>query len=187
MQFTMFDGIVAVVIVLSAILAFSRGFVREALAITGWIVAAIVAYIFAPQATPLVREIPVISDFLDNCAAATITGFMGVFAVALVVFALFTPLFSSIVQRSAFNAVDQGLGFLFGALRGMLLIAIALLVYDFVAGSEALAFIDESQSSKIFASAKERRNTEIANQETAMAWLEEKFEGLMDASCGTPG
>ena len=56
--FTIVDGVVALVIVVSAILAYSRGFVREAMSIAGWIVAAVLAYMFAPKAEPLVREIP---------------------------------------------------------------------------------------------------------------------------------
>ena len=35
--FTLIDGLVALVIVLSAILAYSRGLVREAMAIAGWV------------------------------------------------------------------------------------------------------------------------------------------------------
>ncbi|MBT0956349.1 CvpA family protein [Alphaproteobacteria bacterium KMM 3653] len=184
MDFTLFDAGVAIVIVLSAILAFSRGFVREALAIAGWVVAAIVAYMFAPQATPLVQEIPVIADFLENCAAATVGGFIVVFVAALVVFALFAPLFSSLVQRSAFNAIDQGLGFLFGAIRGMILVAVALVVYDFVAGAEALPMVDDSQTAKVFDQAKGRIAGDIGDQESTMAWMTVKFEGLMAASCG---
>ena len=68
----------------------------------------------------------------------------------------------------------------------MLLVAIALVVYDFVAGSEALALVDDSQSAKIFQTAKDRLTVEIADQESAMQWLTNKFEGLMDASCGAP-
>ena len=41
--FTIVDGVVAVVIILSAILAYARGFVRESLAILGWIGAAVLA------------------------------------------------------------------------------------------------------------------------------------------------
>ena len=37
--FTLVDGIVLAVIVLSAVLAYARGLVREALSIAGWIVA----------------------------------------------------------------------------------------------------------------------------------------------------
>ncbi|MGR3758486.1 MAG: CvpA family protein, partial [Tranquillimonas sp.] len=58
--FTVIDCVVAAVIVISAILAYSRGFVREALAIAGWIAAAILAFIFAPPVAPLVRELPVV-------------------------------------------------------------------------------------------------------------------------------
>ena len=46
--FTIIDGVVALFIVLSALLAYSRGFVREALAIAGWVAAGIVAFVFAP-------------------------------------------------------------------------------------------------------------------------------------------
>ena len=35
--FTIIDGVVALVIVVSALLAYSRGIVREAMAILGWI------------------------------------------------------------------------------------------------------------------------------------------------------
>ncbi len=183
--FTLVDGGVAVVIVVSAILAYARGFVREALAIAGWVAAAVLAYMFAPRAEPLVAEIPVVSDFLENCAASTIAAFAAVFAVVLIVFALFTPLFSSIVQRSALNAIDQGLGFLFGALRGMLLVVIALIIYDFVAGTEGLAIVEQSRSAQVFATLQDRISGEIADQEQALTWLTERFESLIARACGT--
>ena len=182
--FTIVDAGVAVVIVFSAILAYSRGFVREALAIAGWVAAAVLAYTFAPQARPLVGEIPVLRDFLDNCPAATIAAFAGVFAVALVLFALFTPLFSAVIQRSALNALDQGLGFLFGALRGMLLVVIALIVYDFVVGGEGIAMVEDSRSAQVFNSMKTQISGEIADQEAALGWLTERFESLIERSCG---
>ena len=50
--FTLVDAGVAGIIVLSAILAYSRGFVREAMAIAGWVGAAFLAFLFAPQAQP---------------------------------------------------------------------------------------------------------------------------------------
>ena len=75
--FTIIDGVVALFIVMSALLAYSRGLVREALAIAGWVVAGILAFIFAPQAHPLVKEIPVIRDIIgDNCELGMITAFI---------------------------------------------------------------------------------------------------------------
>lgn len=151
--FTLIDGIAAGVIVLSAILAYSRGFVREGMAIAGWVGAAILAFLFAPSVQPLVREIPVLNTFLsDNCELSIVAAFAGVFALGLIVASLFTPLFSSVVQRSALGGVDQGLGFLFGVARGVLLIAVAFFVYDKASLTNSIQMIDDSRSAKVYAS-----------------------------------
>ncbi|MEO0829625.1 MAG: hypothetical protein AAFY03_04110, partial [Pseudomonadota bacterium] len=64
-----------------------------------------------------------------------------------------------------------------------ILVASALVVYDFVAGTETFPMIDDSQTNKIFASAQSRLSGEIADQEVALAWLTERFESLMTTSC----
>jgi membrane protein required for colicin V production len=67
----------------------------------------------------------------DSCELSIIAAFRRrVFALGLVVMSLFTPLFSSAVQRSVLGGLDQGLGFLFGVVRGVLLVAVAFIVYD---------------------------------------------------------
>lgn len=176
--FTIIDGVVAAIILVSAILAYSRGFVREGMAIAGWIVAAVVAYMFAPQAVPLVREIPYLDQYLaESCELAVIAAFAGVFAVALVLASIFTPLFSALIQRSALSGLDQGLGFLFGVLRGLLLVAIALVIYDRVVLSESIPMVDDSRTAKIFARAQQSINENIP--EDAPGWITERYEALV--------
>ena len=149
--FTIIDGVVALVIVLSALLAYSRGFVREAMAIAGWIAAGILAFMFAPQVEPLMAEIPVIGEFIsDSCELSIIAAFAAVFAVALIVVSFFTPLFSSLVQRSALGGLDQGAGFFFGVLRGILLVAIAFFLYNVVMTGQSFTMVDESRSAVVF-------------------------------------
>lgn len=181
--FTIVDAVVAVVILLSAILAYSRGFVRETLAIVGWIAAAVLAFIFAPQAEPLVKQIPVLDKYLgDSCELAIIAAFAGVFAIALIVMSIFAPLFASAVQRSALGGIDQGLGFLFGVARGMLLVAIALLVYNRVLVNEGVPVVDKSQSAKIFASAQEKLSENVPAD--APGWILSRYQELV-ANCGS--
>jgi len=181
-SFTVIDGVVALVIVISAVLAYSRGFVREAMAIVGWIVAAVLAFLFAPKAEPLVKEIPVIGDYLqDSCELSIIAAFAAVFAVALVVVSIFTPLFSAIVQRSALGGVDQGLGFFFGVLRGILLVAVALVVYDRVVVNDTIPMVDNSRTAKIFARAQDSINEQIP--EDAPGWIVDRYEQLV-GDCG---
>lgn len=179
--FTLVDGVVAIVIILSALLAYGRGLVREIMAIAGWIAAAILAFMFAPRVEPLVREIPVVGSFLaDSCELSVIGAFAIVFAVALIIVSLFTPLFSSLVQRSALGGVDQGLGFIFGVARGVLLVAIAFFVYDTVITGQEFTVVDESRSAAVFG----RFTGDIQDQdpEQALGWITRQYEGLV-GSC----
>jgi membrane protein required for colicin V production len=180
--FTIIDGVVALVIVLSALLAYSRGFVREAMAIAGWIAAGILAFMFAPQVEPLMAEIPVIGEFIsDSCELSIIAAFAAVFAVALIVVSFFTPLFSSLVQRSALGGLDQGAGFFFGVLRGILLVAIAFFLYNVVMTGQSFTMVDESRSAVVF----ERMigKIEDRNPEQALGWVTQQYEALIGA-CG---
>ncbi len=182
--FTLVDGIVAGLIVLSAILAYSRGFVREAMAIVGWVGAAALAFVFAPSAQPLIKEVPVLGDFLkDSCELSMIGAFAAVFAVGLILASLFTPLLSSVVQRSALGGLDQGLGFLFGVLRGVVLVLVAFLVYDRALSGTQVAAIDDSRSAKVFATFQDRVNASVPNG--APDWIVTRYTELTQG-CAAP-
>ncbi|HGG05712.1 MAG TPA: CvpA family protein [Aliiroseovarius sp.] len=176
--FTIIDGVVALIILISAILAYSRGFVREGMAIAGWIAAAVVAYMFAPRAMPLVKEIPYLDKIIgDSCELSVIASFIGVFAISLVVVSLFTPLFSSAIQRSALGGLDQAMGFVFGALRGILLVAIALVLYDRLVTTESIPMVDDSRTAKIFARTQGSINDQIP--EDAPGWITARYTELV--------
>ncbi len=178
--FTVVDGIVALIIVISAILAYGRGFVREALSIAGWIAAAVLAFIFAPDARPLMSEIPVLGTFLgDSCELGIIAAFAAVMVVALIVVSVFTPLFAGAIQRSALGGIDQGLGFLFGVLRGVLLVLVVFLVYDKVVTTEAIAMIDDSRAMSVYLRAQTALDAGIP--EDAPGWIVGRYEELVGA------
>ncbi|MEY4982418.1 MAG: hypothetical protein RIR62_684 [Pseudomonadota bacterium] len=182
--FTLVDGIVAAVIVVSAILAYSRGFVREAMAIVGWIAAAVVAFVFAPAVQPLVKELPVVGEFLgESCELSVVAAFAGVFAVALVVASLFTPLLSSAIQRTALGGLDQGLGFLFGVARGVLLVGVAFLVYDRAVAANTIPVVDQSRSAMVFASFQD--NLDASIPQDAPGWIVSRYNELT-AICIAP-
>lgn len=182
--FTLVDGIVALVIVLSAVLAYSRGLVRESLAILGWVGAAVLAYMFAAAAQPLIKELPVVGDFLaDSCELSVIAAFAAVFALGLVVASLFAPLMSSLVQRSVLGGIDQGLGFLFGVLRGIILVAVAFIVYDRAVAANTIPMVDNSRSQKVFASFQTSIDQNIPDD--APGWIVSRYEDLT-AVCNVP-
>lgn len=183
MAFTVTDAVVLLIVMISAFLAYSRGLTREALAIGGWIVAAMAAFYFAPLVDPLVREIPVVGDFLrSSCTLAALASFVAVFAVALVLLSIFTPLVSGLIRDSAIGPIDRGLGFVFGAARGVVLVAVLYMLYDLVApADQRLAVIDAAQSVRLIGDTAELLR---ANAPTEMPdWLGSRIDRLM-AGCG---
>lgn len=184
-DFTVVDAGVLVIIVVSALLAFSRGFIRELLSILGWIAAAVLAFYFAPQAEPLIKEIPYLGGFIgDQCELAILAAFAVVFAVALVIISIFTPLLSGAVQNSALGPIDQGLGFLFGVARGVILVAIAFIVYDrVIATGEGIVQVDGSKSKAIIAQLQTQIEVRLdQDQSTAMDWITGRF-AILTADC----
>ena len=182
--FTIIDGVVGAVIVISALLAYSRGVVREIMSIAGLIAAAVLAFIFVGQAEPLVRQIPVVGDLLgDACNELSIVAAFGaVFLVALVVVSVFTPLLSALIQRTALSGDDQALGFLFGVARGILLVAIAFFIYDTVITSQSIEAVDQSRSAAVFGQFTD--TIQDQDPEAAVGWIEVQYDRLM-ASCGS--
>lgn len=116
------DIAVVVIILLSAILAFFRGFVREFLSIAALVVAVIVAVAALPMAEPWVRQ------YLDMPPIDTIIAAAGVFLIALVILSVISHFIAKLVENSAVTPIDRSLGLLFGLLRGAVLVCVAYLL-----------------------------------------------------------
>lgn len=112
------------VIVLSAVFAFARGFVREALSIIAWVGAtAITLYGFNwayAHAEPYIHN-----PLLSQVAA----GF-GLFVGSLVILTMLTGTLARLVQATGLTPIDRTLGFIFGLARGALLVCLAYLLLD---------------------------------------------------------
>jgi membrane protein required for colicin V production len=112
------------VIALSAIFAFARGFVREALSIVAWVGAAAITlygfnWVYA-QVDPHVHN-PLLSQ--------VIAGF-GLFVGSLVILTIVTGLLARMVHLSGLSPIDRTLGFIFGLARGAFLACLAYLLLD---------------------------------------------------------
>ncbi len=110
---------VAVLVLISAALAYARGLVHEVLSVAGWIGAIFATFYGFPLLRPFARQLTTIDIVADFGAGIVI------FVVSLVILSLLTRSISKKVKDSALNAVDRSLGFLFGLLRGALIVCIA--------------------------------------------------------------
>jgi len=187
MQFTMVDGGVALVTVLSGYFAYVRGFTREVLAIGGWLLAAAVAAVLTPMVEPLVREAPVVGGFLaSSCILSVITAFTLLMAIGLLILAVFTPIFSSLVLDSVLGPVDRVLGFVFGVARGVLLVTVAYLLYEQVVGPpEEWAPYADAESRTVIEEVATALMTALPSE--LPPWIAERLDAMMAPCTGAPG
>lgn len=107
------------VILISTLLAFSRGLVREVLSIGAWIVAALATVYGLPHLRDFAR-----TYINQQLVADAVTG-VTIFVVTLIVCAAISHMVSRNVRHSGFGAIDRSLGALFGVLRGVILVCLA--------------------------------------------------------------
>lgn len=112
------DIVLLVILVLSAIFAMYRGFIREFLAIISWVAAFVITIYFFNQANVMMLEI-----IPNDMIAAGLSGIL-LFIVSLVVFSLISASLSDIIHRTPLSSVDRLLGLFFGVLRGALVICL---------------------------------------------------------------
>ncbi len=123
-SFTFADAIVALILVVSAGMAFLRGFVHEVLAIGAWVGAAFATLYGFDIAQPWFAAqigVPWIAS-----AATGLTLFLS----TLLILSLITKAISNQVRKSALNSVDSSLGFVFGLARGALIVSAAYYIVD---------------------------------------------------------
>ena len=130
MNIAILDGVVIAVVFISAVLAMFRGFVREVLSIAAWVAAAVLAYMFYEQALPYV------SEYVDNRTIAVGISAAGIFLVSLIVVSLITMKISDFVMDSPVGAVDRLVGFVFGAARGLLLVVVAVIFFNWLVAEQ---------------------------------------------------
>jgi membrane protein required for colicin V production len=187
MEFTFVDGAVALIIILSGVLAYSRGFTRELFAIAGWILAAVAALYFAPAVEPLMHEIPAVGDFFAaSCVISTIAAFTLIVALCLLILSVFTPLVSTVVLDSSLGIIDKILGFVFGVLRGLLLIAVAFLVFTNLSAQETLPQLETAATLPLMEESAAVIEENLP--ESVPEWFGDRIDALMAACTGeVPG
>jgi membrane protein required for colicin V production len=140
------DLAIIAVIALSAVFAFARGFVREALSIAAWVgAAAITLYGFNYVYGVIIRFVttPLLAQLIAGAA---------LFLVSLIVLTILTGYAARFVQSSALSPIDRALGLIFGLARGIALVSLAYLVLDVaLPQNDRPGWIKEAKSERFLA------------------------------------
>ena len=140
MPITLLDGILVGFTLVSAMLAMVRGFSREVLSIASWAAAAIAAFFFYKPVVPYVQP------YIENEKIAMAAAAGVVFIVALIVVTIITMKIADFIIDSRIGALDRTLGFLYGAARGVLVVSVGLLFFNWLVGDKSPTWIAEAKS-----------------------------------------
>ncbi len=140
MPITLLDGVLVGFTLVSAMLAMVRGFSREVLSIASWAAAAAAAFFFYPVVLPYV------APHIDNDKIAMVAAAGIIFVIALIIVTIITMKIADWIIDSRIGALDRTLGFLYGAARGILVVAVALLFFNWLVGANPPAWVAEAKS-----------------------------------------
>ncbi len=137
MTIGLIDMIAMGILVFSVLFALYRGLVSELLGISSWIIAGLGAlYSYSPMQ-------PLMGKMIEN---EKIAGICGALLVALIILVVLTIINAHIGQRlrqSSLSGLDRILGFIFGLLRGILLIALLFIGVSAVVSDKQLEEMKE--------------------------------------------
>ncbi len=140
MELEHLDYAIIAVLLVSASLSLIRGFTKEVLSITGWIVSGYAAIFFGPSVKPLLANYVKI-DWVVNGGAMLI-----VFLVTLIAFSIGGGFIAKSMKASPLGPLDRTMGIIFGGLRGVFIVCMAYLgVSAVIPESDHPAFIKDAK------------------------------------------
>lgn len=116
------DWIILSVTLLSALVGFYRGFIRETLSLISWILAFWAAFSFAEPASAWFTR------YIETPQLQLVAAFAVIFVVTLLLLSLLSYLLCRLLLVSGIAGTDRILGGLFGVVRAVVLVSVLLLL-----------------------------------------------------------
>lgn len=112
------DILILSMILISALISLSRGFIKEALSLITWIVAGVVAWTFGGSLAHYLQP------YIQVPSLQTIAACALLFIATLLVGSLVNLLLTQLVRTTGLTGTDRFLGMVFGGARGLFLVVI---------------------------------------------------------------
>ena len=118
------DFVVLGILFISGFIAWHRGFLKETLSVSSWLVASLSSVFVWPITKPFARAL------VQPEILADILALIGVFFILLIPISFMSFRLSEMVRGSRAGPLDKSLGFVFGVGRGLLVVGLAYVIFS---------------------------------------------------------
>jgi len=115
-QLNNLDVVFLIITGVSALVGVARGMTKEMLSLAGWVLAAAAVFYMVPLLDPIMQK------YIASKVLANVVSGMTVLITFCVVWILTVDKIASVIRSSKLSALDRGLGFVFGTVRGMIIV-----------------------------------------------------------------
>lgn len=126
-------------VVLSAFFSFMRGFSQEFLALLTWVISFFGSYKYGDKLVNVSNKI------IDNIVISNVVSYLLTFLIIMIILSFITKQFSSLIKKSYIGMVDRTGGFLFGLLRGYLIISLCFFTFHYFYNGDKIIWIEKSK------------------------------------------
>ncbi|MBX2834953.1 MAG: CvpA family protein [Micavibrio sp.] len=150
------DIIVISILLISGIIAFLRGLIREILTIAGVVGGLIAAYTGGPILIPMMenwlglekgKEPEKLFDMIPYDVLAVTLSYGLIFIVVLILLSIASHFLAESAKKLGLGAVDRTLGFIFGLIRGIIIVGILFIPAIYLDDESKETYLDDSKTS----------------------------------------
>ena len=138
-SFLILDISIFLFVVLSAFFSFMRGFSQEFLSLLTWVISIFGSYKYGEGFVNSLNKI------IDNIVVSNIASYFLTFIVIMIILSFINKKFSILIKKSYVGMVDRTGGFLFGLLRGYLIISLCFFTFHYFYNGEKIVWIEKSK------------------------------------------
>ncbi len=139
----LFDLLVILFILLSAFFAFSRGFFQEIFSLFSWAGALLISSFYSDFLAIYTNQI------IKNMFLSKLITYIFIFILSLFILSFISKKLSGTIKYSSVGMIDRSLGFVFGVVRGYILLCLLFFGYNFFFNDTYPKWLEESKLSYI--------------------------------------
>jgi membrane protein required for colicin V production len=153
------DICVGVVALLSALISFMRGFIREVLTIAGVVGGLAAAYAGGPQLSPVFRgwlgvgteeEPAKLFDIVPMSVVADVSAYALIFVIVVIIISIISHFTAGAAKAMGLGPIDRTLGVVFGLARALVLLGLLYLPFHLLMDPDTKKEIFEGSRTHLF-------------------------------------